>query len=219
MAKFPTASVSFPELAQLQRDLSQYTGYVQRKYMKSAVKQAMAPGVAALKRTTPKGPTGNLRRSIAAKVVTYKDGAVVGVIGFRAERGKNDPKAKGFHQGFLEFGTAERVIRSTSARGFFVASSYGRKPFKIVRKAMVRGGRSVVQANPKYPKSFFKSAAAGQKLVLPRMPIGGSTGKPPVATAFAQSVASMRSEIKQAAATALENAAKDKFARYRPLGT
>jgi acyl-CoA reductase-like NAD-dependent aldehyde dehydrogenase len=49
-----------------------------------------------------------------------------------------------------------------------IASSFGSLgPFSIRRQRMVKGGRKVVQATPKYPKSFFKAAKAGEVLVLP----------------------------------------------------
>jgi hypothetical protein len=217
------ARIEFPELRQLAKDLSEYTGHVQRKYLKAAVRASLAPGVQALKSTTPKGPTGNLRRSIGTKVVFYKrSGAVVGLVGYRVGGSKSTPGAGtvrrgsglGYHQGFLEFGTRPR-----QTKGRIASSFNSRGPF-IVKKLGARSrGTGRVQTTPKYPKAFLKVAPAGMTVDLKRMPVGGSTGQPPIRTAFNKSLSAIKSLIKTEAARALVNAAKDKFAHYRTPGT
>lgn len=208
-------SVEFPELKKLQKDLAQYTSYVAKKYLKAAVNASLKPGVAALKQTTPRGPTGNLRRSVGTKVKLYRSGNVVGLVGYRTGGSASKPgkgsvrrgSNLGYHQGFVEFGTKPRRTKGR------IASSYGRLgPFTFVKSKTA--GR--VQTKPKYPKAFFKSAPAGQTVDLGRMPQGGSTGQSPIQTAYRQSIGAIRGLVSKEAARALENAAKDKFARYRP---
>jgi len=202
-------SVDFPELKQLQEMLRDYPKSMRRKYMRAALNASVKPGAAKLKSITPKGPTGNLRRSVTTKATEN-----YGLAGFRASR-RNDPKARGFHQGFLEFGTMSRLIRVPSSNGLFVASSYAKKQFKIFRKSLVKGGRKVVQASPKYPKSFFKASPFGQRLVLPPMPVGGLTGRPPVKTAFEQSKGQIKTVLTTQMSTVLQRANADMARRMR----
>jgi len=201
--------IEFPDLVAIRELLKDYPKAIRRKYTKAAFNAAAKVGAIKLKNITPRGPTGNLRRSVTAKATQN-----YGLAGYRASRA-NDEKAKGFHQGFLEFGTDDRVIRVPSSNGVFIASSFARKRFKISRKALVKGGRKVVQASPKYPKSFFKAAPFGERLVLPPMPVGGRLRKPPVKTAFESSKAQITSVLKQQMSTVLERANKDMARRAR----
>jgi hypothetical protein len=201
--------VVFPEIKKIRELLKDYPKSIRRKYMKAAFNAAAKVGATKLKSIVPKGPTGNLRRSVTTKATQN-----YGLAGFRASR-KSDTKAKGFHQGFLEFGTKDRVIKVPSSSGVFIASSFERKKFKLSRKALVKGGRKVVQATPKYPKSFFKAAPFGQKLVLPPMPVGGRLGTPPVKTAFTSSRSQITSVLKQQMSTVLERANKDMARRAK----
>jgi hypothetical protein len=209
-------AVEFPELRQLQKDLQQYTGHVAKKYLRSAVRASLKPGVAALKQTTPRGPTGNLRRAVTSKVVIYRSRTAVGLVGYRvggagSKPGKGSVRKGnnlGYHQGFVEFGTKNRRTKGR------IASSFNRLGPFTMAKSSKTGGR--VQTKPKYPKAFFKAAPAGQTVNLGRMPIGGSTGVSPVKAAYRQSIGAIRGLISKEAARALENAAKDKFAHYRP---
>lgn len=90
--------------------------------LKKALEKAIVPVVAALNRTTPLGPTGNLRRAIDSKVVSYPaDGNAVGIVGFRRAGRERSQAAiaggsvrtgsdRGFHQYWLEEGTGERYV-------------------------------------------------------------------------------------------------------------
>ena len=196
-------NVEFPELDAIRELLNEYPKAIRKKYMKAVFNAAAKLGALKLKNITPLGPTGNLRRSVTTKATQN-----YGLAGYRVSR-KNDPKAKAFHQGFLEFGTGVRVIRVPSSNGVFIASSFARKQFKISRKSMVKGGRKVVQSSPKYPKSFFKAAPFGQRLVLSPMPVGGTLRKPPVKTAFESSKGQITSVLRDQMATVLDRANKD----------
>lgn len=62
---------------------------------------------------------------------------------------------------------------------FYYASSFKRLgPFK-----MVRNGDGEVQTNPAYPNAFFKKSR--DPIRIPPMPAGGSSGNPPLKTAWA----------------------------------
>ena len=216
-------TVQFPELAELKKAFLGFRPSLAKKHMGAAIRRSLKPGSDALKANVKRGPTGNLYRAISTKVKTYRSGNAVGLVGFIAagsgkaksagggtvQKGKN----RAFHAGFVEFGTKERFIRSSSRRaGASIASSFKRLgPFKIAKIAK-RGkfaGAVRVQTTPKYPKAFFKKAARGEMLSLKEMPIGGSLGQPPVKTAYRESLPSMRAALAVNMTTSLINAQKD----------
>jgi hypothetical protein len=201
-------SMEFPELTELRNQLKALPTNIAAKHLGASLRKALKPGVTALKRNTPKGPTGNLRKSIKLKIKPYyKDGNAVGLVGYDIAKG-----SKGYHQGFLEFGTKERRTK----KGRF-ASSWKRSllnntgslaGFQIINPKRGRNAGKLV-TNPKPPKAFFKSAKSGQQVSLGRMPIGGRTGVAPVKTAFVQSRAEMVSILQSELATRLQKAADD----------
>lgn len=203
---------TFPDLSALKEGFKALPKNISAKYMAAALGKAIEPGLKALRRTTPRGPTGNLKRSIRKKTKRYvRSGAGVALAGYtappRKKRGEAKKNEKGYHQGFLEFGTKQRKATKKSARGFVIASSFGRKPFAI---SSTRGGKLRTPKN-----SFFKSAKAGQPLNLGRMPVGGKLGKPPVRTVFESTLPQMRRILPVEMTLALNKALRDKAALYR----
>lgn len=215
--------VEFPELRELQKAFRELRPSLAKKHMGAAIRRSLDPGLKALKGKVSKGPTGNLARAITSKVKTYKSGNAVGLVGFvaagsgktRSAGGGKVQKGKdrAFHAGFLEFGTKERFIKTSSRRGgASIASSFRSfGPFKIAKTAKRGKFAGVVRVNtsPKYPKAFFKKAARGQMLSLRAMPIGGQKGEPPVKSAYQQSIGSMRSQLGIEMTAALLKAQKD----------
>ena len=215
--------VEFPELRELQKAFRELRPSLARKHMGAAIRRSLDPGLKALKSKVRKGPTGNLARAITSKVKTYKSGNAVGLVGFvAAGSGKAKSAAGGkvqkgkdraFHAGFLEFGTKERFIKTSSRRGgASIASSFNSLgQFKIAKTAKRGKFAGVVRVNttPKYPKAFFKKAARGQLLSVRAMPVGGSQGEPPVKSAYQQSLGSMRSQLAVEMTKSLNNALKD----------
>jgi hypothetical protein len=222
--------VDFPELKKLQDAFKTFRPNLAKKHMGAAIRRSLKPGTDALKQTTPKGPTGNLRNAITSKVKTYVSGNAVGLVGYMAAGSGKSKSAGGgkikkgkdraFHAGFLEFGTRERVIKTSSRRaGASVASSFRTLgPFKINRPAK-RGkfaGSTRVTTKPKYPKAFFKKAPRGEILSLREMPKGGSLGNPPVRTAYTRSLPTMRSKLSVEMTKSLLNAQKDLADKFPP---
>lgn len=191
--------------------------YVSAKHMGAALRKAIKPGNKALRKNTPRGPTGNLKRAIATKVVKYwkQDyGWAAALTGYRRS-GNGDSKSFGggsvqigkdraFHQGFVEFGTKKRRTVNGS-----IASSFNtRGPFKLeVKESRKKGPNGKyakfnkrqgyrqtgnVSTVPKYPKAFFKSAPDGETVDLKRMPVGGTKRIKPIAFSFIQALPSMR---------------------------
>jgi hypothetical protein len=90
---------------------------IARKYIRSSMRRAIKPFAPALRSATPKGRTGNLRRSVRAIVKFYNKvdhGSVVGIVGY--SRGGEKKNQKGNHSSIVENGTAERVQKKTGRR-------------------------------------------------------------------------------------------------------
>jgi len=137
--------------------------------------------------------------------------------GGTVRRGPN----RAFHQYWLEEGTNDRVIDTLSRKpylrkshrrvtrsgtvtqvaehtvirgqGGYIASSFNRLgPFGF--SPTERGTiPQRVQTQPGYPSAFFKKSKT--PIRIPPMPIGGSTGRPPLATAWANKQPEVRETL------------------------
>jgi HK97 gp10 family phage protein len=130
-----------PGLEEIRKDFLRLGNTLSAKYMASALRSAAKKGGTeeALKAATPRGPTGNLRRSIAIKSKRYpRTGIGIAILGFRSGRKMNEPfnnEKLGYHQGLVEFGTKERFRRTdrgtrASTGKMPVGGSYGRPPVR-----------------------------------------------------------------------------------------
>ena len=174
--------IAIPDISELAKAYAQLPKGLSAATMAAACKRALKPALAVLRKNTPKGPTGNLRRAADLKSVRYnKTGTGVAVVGYRkAETGSTKSASGGtvrkgrnlgFHQFFVEFGTNERRIKKLSKRGFYIASSFNRLgPFSMKGKSLGFMGMVQVRTTPKYPKAFFRAFPAGAEPVLPAMP-------------------------------------------------
>lgn len=222
------------------------------------IRGAIKPTVQRLRQITPVGPTGNLKRAVASKVVQYqKDGVAVGIVGYtRAGRGSATSAAGGsvragkdraFHQWWLEAGTTARqitkfsnkpyrrrspttpytrvrmgqretvvgkgVIHEVSGQNAYIASSYNRLgPFKILK---VPGGGNRVQTYPGYPRAYFKKSS--EPFEIPAMPVGGSTGQPPLRSAWEQTQAEVAATLQRELSVSIGQAWA--ALRFRASGT
>jgi hypothetical protein len=83
---------------------------------------------------------------------------------------------------------------------YYIASSFNRLgPFKFVA-----GTAGRMQTDPAYPNAFFRKSKGS--LMLPPMPVGGRTGRPPLQTAFAQSQSQVAFILEQKLRISLEEA-------------
>lgn len=80
---------------------------VQKKYLSSSVRQVVAAAVPEVKALTPRGPTGNLKRSVGLKLEKKKTTTAVGLVGYRRAAGGNN-REKGFHAWWIENGVKVR---------------------------------------------------------------------------------------------------------------
>ena len=210
MAIVRGTGVVFPEVKQIRALLKDYPKTIRRKYMKAAFNATAKVGMDKLRQITPRGPTGNLKKAVVRKATQG-----YGLAGYAAAGRKGNEDKKGYHQGFLEFGTKERRTkgRIASTFGSKVAGRGGRMTIKTPGRGKNAG--RLATGSPKFPKSFFKSAKAGQTVNLKRMPVGGRTGNPPVKTAFQSARSQITTVLKQQMSTVLERANNDMARRAR----
>ena len=215
---FITISLDASDLNEKQKALANLFGSDGKKgladILGDALERAVWPAYLRLREVTPVGPTGNLLRAAHYKVVKYpKDGAAVGLIGFRQsskEKGTAGPgsvrlgKERGFHQWWLEFGTKERLVEKVSDKPFQRKAHTRRmKSGKVasVNAHQVKGQGAVIASSlaargpfdiypdgsKSQPYAFFMKGKKGQQAIrLPAVPPGGRGGRPPVQTAFEQ---------------------------------
>jgi hypothetical protein len=95
----------------------------------------------------------------------------------------------------------------------YIASSFNKLgPFSIIKSAG-RDGR--VETDPAYPKAFFRKSKT--PIIIPALPVGGSTGQPPLRTAWEQTQAVVAESLRRDLAITMEKAWAT--LRYRDSGT
>jgi hypothetical protein len=124
----PVMTLEFPDLPGLAEQFRQLPKSLASAAIGAGVKRALKPAQEELKRQTPVGPTGNLRRGIATKAKRYpKTGSAVAIVGYRKSGTGKPPKEgtkrrnkasdKTQHQFMVEYGTKPRVTKSGANRG------------------------------------------------------------------------------------------------------
>lgn len=204
-------TLEFPELAAIKEAFRTLPKNIAAKHMATALGRAMEPAMTALKNLTPRGATGNLKRSIRKKTKRYvSSGAGVALVGYTAAPRKKaaDLKSneKGQHQGFLEFGTKERRTKNN------IASSFKRTG---VIKAVTAKRSGKVTSKPGPPKGFIKVARKGGTVDLGKFPIGGKAGLPPVRTAFERTRGAVSAALTKEMTVSLNNALKEMAGKFR----
>jgi hypothetical protein len=113
MAKFATSVEGVEEIL---RGFTRLSKGVQRKYLGSSVREVVKAAVPEVKALTPKGPTGNLRRSVGLKLEKKKTTTAVGIVGYRSNSKANRKNTElGFHAFWTEQGTKDRYPKSGTA--------------------------------------------------------------------------------------------------------
>lgn len=113
------------DIDDLIRAYAKLPGSVARKHLKAAIRRSIKPFVPALKAATPRGATGNLRRSVTTVVKFGKKvsrgpneafrGTAFGIVGF-SRKGKKKNQ-KGDHSVLVEQGTKPRRRKSGASTG------------------------------------------------------------------------------------------------------
>jgi hypothetical protein len=199
-------------LTDLRRGFANLPAILAAKHTAAALGRSIDPALSALRQLTPKGPTGNLRKAIRKKIKRYKNGNAVALIGYQI-----GDEAKGYHQGFLEFGTKDRRTKGRYASSFRkpAALAVQRGGFRVVVTKQGKNKGQMRTVSPNHPKSFFKSAKAGETVSLGRMPVGGRLGRPPVKTAWEQSRNEVAINLQLQLGAALENACAEMAGRLK----
>jgi len=141
---------------------------------------------------------------------------------------------RAFHQWWLERGTKERMVmkpadkpytrlahvrrmksgktvdvvtHEVKRQGGYIASSYNRLgEFRMLKTPRMPRGQEGqrVQTDPGYPNAYFKKSST--PISIPAMPVGGSTGRPPLQTAFNQTQAQVAEILQRELRLSLEQA-------------
>jgi hypothetical protein len=83
---------------------------VQKKYLGSSVREVSKAAIPEVKALTPKGPTGNLRRSVGVKLEKKKTTTATGIVGYRRAAGGSN-RELGFHAWWIDNGVKARTAR------------------------------------------------------------------------------------------------------------
>ena len=121
-------TLEFPDLPGLAEQFRQLPKSLASAAIGAGVKRALKPAEEELKRQTPVGPTGNLKRGIATKAKRYpKTGSAVAIVGYRKSGTGKPPKEgtkrrnkasdKTQHQFLVEYGSKPRVTKGGASRG------------------------------------------------------------------------------------------------------
>jgi hypothetical protein len=158
------SSTDFEEFAdELRKSLGtgNHSQNVFNKHMLTMMKKSQKYVLNNLKAKTPRGPTGNLKKSALTVARSYrKDRKWFTATGFSTQGNKNNPpksgnkrrqgKFLGYHAGMVEFGTRNRKTKGT------IASSYDPKFNVFSIKTTGRGkNRGRLRTSPGMPKGFF----------------------------------------------------------------
>lgn len=106
------------------------------------------------------------------------------------------------------------VTHEVKRQGGYIASSYNRLgEFRTLPTPRLPRGQEGqrVQTDPAYPNAFFKKSS--RPITIPPMPIGGSTGQPPLETAFTQTQRQVAEILQRELRLSLEEALSALFIR------
>jgi hypothetical protein len=166
-----------PGLQELRDRLNQeFKPEKRAKFMEDALEKAVQPLFRRLYETTPVGPTENLRRARAYKIVPYPlDGTAVAIVGYkRSARTRSDSALGGrvrsgpdraFHQWWAEYGTQSRYV-GTPANKPYTRKAHRRvmRSGKVVdvseHEVARQGGYIASSFNQRGPFEFIHSEDA-----------------------------------------------------------
>jgi hypothetical protein len=106
------------------------------------------------------------------------------------------------------------VTHEVKRQGGYIASSYNRLgEFTVLRTPRLPRGQEGqrVQTDPAYPQAFFRKSS--RPITIPAMPVGGSSGRPPLETAFQQTRTQVAEILQRELRLSLEEALSALFIR------
>ena len=125
---------------------------VSKAVQSKAFTQAAKPMVKAMRANTPRGKTGNLRRSIGVKKVKYGKRTVVAVLGHRIKTGK----WAGQHGHLVEAGTKDRYRAPKNAARAVRDALLGKRP----------GYTGRMKAQWPLRRGFLSTASASRRILM-----------------------------------------------------
>ena len=210
MSQGVDVKIEFPQMQEIQQAFAALRGNIAAKYMAAALGKTVDPALKALRKNTPKGPTGNLRRAVRKKTERYvRGGAGIAMVGYTAAPKKKGDglkgSQKGHHQGWLEFGTKQRFTKGPIA-----------SRFKALGGPIQKVGKRKLRTQPKPPKGFVKRVPDGERVDHGEFPVGGKPCQPPIRSSYQQTLGAMRSAMPKEMTKSLTNALKE-MARPFPV--
>lgn len=152
----PGMTFEFPDLPGLADQFRQLPKSLAAASIGAGVKRAMKPAQEELKRQTPVGPTGNLKRGVATKAKRYpKTGVAVAIVGYRKPNSSKPPKSgtkrrnkaqdKTQHQFLVEYGSNQRFTKNGISRGRMPA----RRPVQQATRAAMSQVQGLLESEMK----------------------------------------------------------------------
>lgn len=130
-------SMTVEGVEEILQGFSRLSTNVQRKYLGAAVRAASKDEIPEIKALTPRGPTGNLRRSVGFKLEQKKQNrTAVGILGYRSKKGGSN-RELGFHAWWIAEGVATRTPKG---RYLKIPLAYARKYPYLQGKVSSIGG-------------------------------------------------------------------------------
>lgn len=109
-------NVDVQGVEQILRGFARLPVGIQKKYLGKAVSEVTKEHIPRIKSLTPRGPTGNLRRSVGMRLEKKKRNATaMSVLGYRRRVGGNN-REKGSHAWWIDNGVKQRTAKGTALR-------------------------------------------------------------------------------------------------------
>lgn len=132
---------------------------VAKKYIGAAVTATVKPHIPEVKAFTPKGPTGNLRRSVGSKTEKKRrknSASATAILGYRS--GGSTRGHLGYHAWWIDRGTADRYPKNRSMLAIPADWAYKSKSLRnLVRKIPGEKAYEVIDTGKSH--LFFPSVA------------------------------------------------------------
>ena len=188
-----TSNMTVDGVEEILRGFQILPASIQKEYLGAAVREASKDEIPEIKALTPKGPTGNLRRSVGFKLEKKrKNQTAVGVLGYRSKTGGSN-REKGFHAWWIENGTMVRTPKGNVLR---VPLEFARRyPYLMGKVSQIGGEANAVYFYEVYGfegTGRFRAWADSNMPQIKRRLIGNLEGKLGKAIAEAERVALRR---------------------------
>jgi plasmid stabilization system protein ParE len=165
------------DLDDLIRAYAKLPGSLARKHLKASIRRSIKPFVPSLKSATPRGATGNLRRSVTTVVrfgtkVSRRGGdsfrgTAIGIVGF-SRKGKKKNQ-KGDHSVLVESGSKPRRRKGVRGNSFSAGQgSTGTMPPKHMLRDTLASKRSGILSNLEIEMGVSLERAVRENATRPR---------------------------------------------------